>query len=180
MRPLPVADAYPQATVPVQTIQTSAPAWQSSGSAAVLTATQFRTDAFGGFWRRLLAYLIDALLLISVFFVIGMVLAVIAPNTNAESAEFVFNVLGILSFWVYYANMESGRYQGTLGKRALGLRVCDENGQRITFGRASGRFFGRFISGLFLGIGFLMIAFTKKKQGLHDKMASTLVVRTGE
>ena len=164
----------------MQPIQTGATAWQSPGVASVPVGTYVRRDAFGGFWRRLLAYLIDVLLFSALFLAIGMILAVIAPNVDVASVEGLFNILGLLVFWVYYANMESGPYQGTLGKRALGLRVCDENGQRITFGRASGRFFGKILSGLALGIGFLMVGFTKQKQGLHDKMASTLVVRTGE
>lgn len=164
----------------MQPIQTSAPNLPFQAVAAAPAGTYVRRDAFGGFWRRMLAYLIDLLLFSALFFVIGMILAVIAPNIELASVEGFFNILGLLVFWVYFANMESGRYQGTLGKRALGLRVCDENGQRITFGRASGRFFGKILSGLALGIGFLMIGFTKQKQGLHDKMASTLVVRTGE
>ena len=58
----------------------------------------------------------------------------------------------------------------------LGLKVTDEFGEPIGFGRATGRFFGKLFSGLLLGIGFMQIGWSARKQGLHDLMASTLVV----
>lgn len=134
--------------------------------------------AYAGFWRRLAAYGIDIGLLAVLFFGIGMVIGIFAPGADAQELEAAFNALGLLVFWVYNANMESGPRQGTFGKRAMGLKVCDESGQPLSFGRASGRFFGKFLSGLFLGVGFLMIGFTDRKQGLHDKLVSTLVVRS--
>jgi len=73
--------------------------------------------------------------------------------------------------------MESSVWQATLGKKTLGLRVTDLQGNRISFGRASGRFFGRIISGLTLFIGYIMAGFTEKKQALHDIIASCLVIR---
>jgi uncharacterized RDD family membrane protein YckC len=79
--------------------------------------------------------------------------------------------------WLYYALMESSKNQATVGKLALGLKVTDEKGKRISFGRASGRFFAKILSSIILGIGFLMIAFTEKKQGLHDEIAGCLVVK---
>jgi hypothetical protein len=87
-------------------------------------------------------------------------------------------VLSISFFlnWFYFAIMESSESQATLGKKILGLKVTDEFGQRMSFGRATGRYFSKFISSLILGIGYLMAAFTDRKQALHDKIASTLVV----
>ena len=79
--------------------------------------------------------------------------------------------------WLYFALMESSSKQATLGKMALGIRVTDVNGNRIGFGRATGRHFAKILSGLILGIGFLMAAFTEKKQALHDMIAGTLVVK---
>jgi uncharacterized RDD family membrane protein YckC len=73
--------------------------------------------------------------------------------------------------------MESSARQATLGKMAVGIKVTDEAGARISFGRAVGRYFGKFVSTIILLIGFLMVAFTEKKQGLHDKLAGTLVVK---
>jgi uncharacterized RDD family membrane protein YckC len=73
--------------------------------------------------------------------------------------------------------MESSSWQATLGKKILGLRVTDLAGNRITFARASGRFFGKILSGMILGIGFLMAGFTARKQALHDILAGCLVLR---
>jgi uncharacterized RDD family membrane protein YckC len=72
--------------------------------------------------------------------------------------------------------MESSSRQATLGKMALGIVVTDMDGKRISFGRAVGRNLGKIISQIILFIGFLMVAFTQKKQGLHDIIANCLVV----
>jgi uncharacterized RDD family membrane protein YckC len=78
--------------------------------------------------------------------------------------------------WLYFALMESSSKEGTLGKMAVGLHVTDLEGRRITFGRATGRFFSKMLSGIILGIGYIMAGFTEKKQGLHDMVAGTLVL----
>jgi len=72
--------------------------------------------------------------------------------------------------------MLASEKQATLGKMAMGLIVTDDNNQRLTFGRATGRHFAKYLSGLALGIGFVMAAFTERKQALHDMIAGTLVV----
>jgi uncharacterized RDD family membrane protein YckC len=79
--------------------------------------------------------------------------------------------------WIYYASLESSAWQATLGKKILGLKVTDLAGNRISFARASGRFFGKILSGMILGIGFLMAGFTERKQALHDILAGCLVLR---
>jgi uncharacterized RDD family membrane protein YckC len=79
--------------------------------------------------------------------------------------------------WLYSALMERSSKQATLGKMALGIRVTDLDGNRIGFGKATGRYFAKILSALILGIGFLMVAFTQRKQGLHDMLAGTLVMR---
>jgi uncharacterized RDD family membrane protein YckC len=79
--------------------------------------------------------------------------------------------------WIYYALLESSVWQATIGKKLLGLRVTDLAGNRISFARASGRFFGKILSGMILGIGFLMAGFTQRKQALHDILAGCLVLR---
>ena len=86
-------------------------------------------------------------------------------------------VLLILVPWIYSAFLESSRNQATLGKLAIGAAVTDMQGNRITFARGSLRFFGKVLCVLTLFIGFLLIAFTSYKQGLHDKIAGTLVFR---
>ncbi len=105
-----------------------------------------------------------------------MALAFDSEFDTAES-DTVFSILGFLVIWLYFTLMESSSKQGTLGKMALGLAVTDLDGSRISFGRATGRYFGRIISSLIIGIGYIMAGFTDKKQALHDMMAGCLVIR---
>ena len=81
--------------------------------------------------------------------------------------------------WLYFALMESSDHQATLGKMAIGIAVTNLNGQRITFARASGRYFAKMISSLIsFQIGYIMVGFTERKQALHDLIASCLVLKT--
>jgi uncharacterized RDD family membrane protein YckC len=108
------------------------------------------------------------------------------PDPNVEAAfmaTFIFLIIIFASIavvlqWLYFAYLESGEKQATWGKQAMGMYVTDMAGQRITFGRASGRFFAKIVSGLvpFL-IGYIMAAFTARKQALHDMIANTLVLK---
>ena len=132
---------------------------------------------YAGFWLRFAAFIIDWIVLIAVNLFITAVLGGFRGQRQPVVLEFLAAAAQISSQWLYYALMESSSYQVTLGKMALGLKVTDLNGQRISFGRASGRYFGKILSGLILCIGFLMIGFTQKKQGLHDMLADTLVVK---
>jgi uncharacterized RDD family membrane protein YckC len=86
--------------------------------------------------------------------------------------------LGLLANWIYEASMESSTKQATIGKMALGLKVTDLAGRRISFARATGRHFAKLVSGMILLIGYIMAGFTERKQALHDMIAGTLVVRT--
>ncbi|NOX17851.1 MAG: RDD family protein [Chlorobi bacterium] len=85
-------------------------------------------------------------------------------------------VVTIVLQWLYFALMESSSKQATLGKMALGIKVTDLDGNRISFGRATGRYFGKIISGMIFYIGFMMAGWTQKKQALHDMLAGCLVV----
>lgn len=78
--------------------------------------------------------------------------------------------------WIYESWMLSSEWQATVGKRVLGMVVTGLDGSRISFARATGRHFAKYISTLILFIGFIMAAFTAKKQALHDMIAETLVV----
>ena len=78
--------------------------------------------------------------------------------------------------WLYHAIMESSTKQATLGKMAISLKVTDMEGNRITFARATGRFFAKILSGLIFNIGYIIAGFTEKKQALHDMIAGTLVM----
>jgi uncharacterized RDD family membrane protein YckC len=86
-------------------------------------------------------------------------------------------LLRLMLNWLYFSLLESSAWQATLGKKALGLEVTDLDGNRISFGRATGRFFAKFISSIILGVGYIMAGFTEKKQALHDILAGTLVIR---
>ena len=129
---------------------------------------------YASFWKRLLAFAIDFIVLAFVsLFVVGM--SMLEGSTPAE-VESLANGLGIIVAWLYYAGMESSGNQATLGKMALGMRVTDENGSKVGFGKATGRHFGKIISGMILLIGYIMAVFTQKKQALHDIMAGCVVI----
>jgi uncharacterized RDD family membrane protein YckC len=133
-----------------------------------------------GFWRRCAAYTIDYFITFvaayAIGFVAGFALAAGQGAAGLMAAPMVGGLLGIVVSWLYFALQESSATQATLGKRALGIKVTDGNGMRIGFGRATGRFFGKILSGLIFGIGFILAGFTARKQALHDMLASTLVV----
>ncbi len=144
----------------------------------------------GGFWRRVAAYLIDWLIMaIAGGMISGTLLASFAglvgfgENASAgPEALFTgtFVAIQLLSFvmnWLYFALLESSSLQGTLGKKALGMIVTDLEGRRISFWRATGRYFAKFLSILILFVGFIMAGLTERKQGLHDMIAGTLVYK---
>lgn len=126
----------------------------------------FTQATYAGFWERFGAAFLDGLLLGILQFIMRFF---IEENLNS--------VLNIVLGWLYYATMESGPSQATLGKKALGIKVTNLAGGPITFGQATGRYFGKILSALILLIGYLMMLWDDKKQTLHDKMAGTLVVK---
>ena len=156
---------------------------------------------YAGFWRRAAALLIDGIILGVAIMIIGFVVSMagvgmfagveeIAAGEEAAAAaalEEAVAVMGVIAivmnlaimaiYWLYFAIMECSSAQGTMGKMALGIVVTDLDGDQISFGRATGRFFGKFISSVILGIGYIMVAYTEQKQGLHDMMAGCLVLR---
>lgn len=146
----------------------------------VLRASNSRLGEHAGFWRRFAAHFIDSILMNIASamggFVVGISMASLGIRDEL-TLQITGGVVGILVSWLYYAFMESSASQGTLGKMALGIMVTDLNGERISFGRASGRYFGQIVSALALCIGFLMCAWTERKQCLHDMMAGCLVYK---
>jgi len=134
---------------------------------------------FAGFWRRAAAFVIDQAILLAVFFVAFFTVGVAVGlfGKPAALAGGVVNLTAIFGPWLYYAGMESSQYQATLGKRALGIHITDLSGRRIDFLRATGRHFSKIVSALLLMTGYVMAAFTSRKQALHDVIASCLVVR---
>ena len=113
-------------------------------------------------------------------FLIGIAMASSSSRQVAVNVSaFMAQVSSVVGQWLYFSLMESSRLQATVGKLAVGIVVTDENGMRIGFGRATGRYFAKFISAIILGIGYLMAGWTQRKQALHDMIAGTLVVRKG-
>jgi uncharacterized RDD family membrane protein YckC len=136
---------------------------------------------YAGFWRRFAAYIIDSILL-WIAQSIPITLAGMnpimphRPGTPYNAALLTIQIFGWLFSWFYFALMESSHFQGTIGKLALDIKVTDMQGNRVSFGRATGRFFGKIISGIILCIGYMMAGWTERKQALHDMMAGTLVI----
>jgi uncharacterized RDD family membrane protein YckC/Zn finger protein HypA/HybF involved in hydrogenase expression len=139
-----------------------------------------------GFWVRFLAHLVDLLLVGGISgggFLVYLLLTLISkPEGIMGIIQFVVAAgLQLFAIWFYYAKGESGSWQGTLGKKSLGIIVTDMKGNRITQKAATIRFFVKFtLSGLFLNAGFIMAGLTEKKQALHDLLAKTLVVWHGD
>lgn len=163
---------------------------------AVPGAASYVRLSYAGFWLRFVASIIDGFVFFLCFIVImipllfltgvGSGLAHLHPG---ETPDEVFGMLGVLFIvgivfisivgnWLYHALLESSHWQATPGKKLLGLRVTDEQGSHISFGRATGRHFAKMISGLIpFGIGYIIAGFTQKKQAVHDMIASCLVLR---
>jgi uncharacterized RDD family membrane protein YckC len=155
------------------------------------------TRSYAGFWLRFVAHLIDGALLgvvccallIPLFLLTGFGAALHGINPEHPPDPAVVAALvssigilvagSILLSWLYSAYFESSDWQATIGKKVMNLIVTDLNGDRVSFGRASGRFFAKMISGLIpFAIGYIMAGFTERKQALHDMIASCLVLRS--
>jgi uncharacterized RDD family membrane protein YckC len=147
------------------------------------------SSIYAGFWRRFCAWVIDRLIFYVPFHLINTVLGLtqFVPTfgrigrVHRQPLEIYLGcgsgLIEYVAWWLYFALMESSELQATVGKMALGLRVTDLMGQRISFGRACGRFFGKIVSALTLAIGYMMAGWTQRKQALHDMMADTLVIK---
>lgn len=173
------------------------PSWPVPVVSAPVMLAGYAGVGYGGFWLRFVAHLIDSvvsglaflILLIPLFVLTGAGAALSKIGSGEDIGDdaaaflgigFIFGFFGIILVvsWLYYALSESSTWQGTVGKKILNLQVTDLSGRRISFGRASGRFFAKMISGMIpLGIGYIMAGFTEKKQALHDMIASCLVLR---
>jgi len=128
-----------------------------------------------GFWARVVATIIDTVVTlvasVIVAFMAGIVIGVIGGN-----AELFGQFVGIATSWLYCSLMEASDVQATLGKLVIGAKVVDANGEKLTFGRATGRHFAKYISTLLLFVGYIMVAFDERKRGLHDMISGTYVV----
>jgi len=141
---------------------------------------------YGGFWIRVVAAIVDGVLVRVVVTPIGAVFGLSGLALGGFGHGFrLMHLMGggaifllvLFGSWLYEALMESSSYQATLGKMIFGMKVTDLYGSRISFARATGRHFSKILSGMILGIGFMMVGLTERKQGLHDLLAGTLVRR---
>jgi uncharacterized RDD family membrane protein YckC len=143
--------------------------------------------AYAGFWLRLVAWMIDSLILTAAFLIVLVPLVPVffrhrpfeqpVPGPGAMIFVLWFWGLNLVGIWLYFALFESSTWQATPGKRALSLFVTDMQGRRISFARATGRYFGKILSSVILFIGYFMAGFTERKQALHDILADCLVLR---
>src|SRR3984957_9884348 len=159
------------------------------------------TVQYAGSWLRVVAYLIDPIVVSVGFMALFIPFAIMTGLTavlgNIHPGEdprdigavlggtfflglFTVVSLAFLGAWLYHAKMESSSWQATLGKKALNLRVTDLNGAQVSFNRATGRHFAKLITGLIpLGVGFMLAGLTERRQALHDMIAGCLVLRDG-
>jgi len=155
------------------------------------------TRTYAGFWLRFVAHLIDGFLLGVVALAVLLPLFILTglgatlhglnrdnppdPRIVAAFASSIGLLIGgsLILGWLYSAYFESSEWQGTVGKKVMNLVVTDLQGNRISFARASGRYFAKLISGLIpFGIGYVLAGITEKKQALHDMIAGCLVLRS--
>ncbi|HEX4966512.1 MAG TPA: protein kinase [Thermoanaerobaculia bacterium] len=161
LTPSPAPPVFPRPTVPPPGVPLPLP--------QVPVTTQY-----ADFGMRFAALLIDIVILLVIDFAIIAVMVSLDSHNNPDGTA-VSIALGAFN-WLYYALFESSSLTATPGKRALGMRVTDLEGRRISFGRATGRYFGKILSGI-LGLGFLAMLWSPRKQCLHDQIAGCLVLR---
>jgi uncharacterized RDD family membrane protein YckC len=123
-----------------------------------------KAGVYAGFWVRFVAFIIDA------------IIVAVASGLVSAATLGAGMIVSLFLPWLYEAFMLSSEWQATVGKRAMSIVVTGLDGSRISFARATGRHFAKYISAFILCIGFIMAAFTEKKQALHDMIAETVVV----
>lgn len=150
---------------------------------------------YAGFWWRFLAHIIDniviffasSIFILPIFGIFGISLfSMERSGYDFEDPEILipfimmYTSVGLISMvlqWLYFALMESSKTQGTVGKLVLKIKVTDYEGNRISFARATGRYFGKILSGMIMMIGYIMAGLTERKQALHDMLASCYVMK---
>jgi uncharacterized RDD family membrane protein YckC len=169
--------------IPARQVPALAPMYSTIVHYATPRAT---SDKYAGFWRRFGAWVVDTIIVVIVTVAAGMglgfIIGALMASANAQgrdiytAGQLVGNILGFLIPWFYFAFFESSTKRATPGKMALGIEVVSDRGEQISFGRATGRYFGKIVSALILYFGFFMAGWTERKQALHDMMAGCLVV----
>lgn len=165
-----------------QTVATTPLSYAAPSIGAPLDASG-RPMFFVGFWWRVLAHLIDALVLMIPNQILSLISQEAAGSLGRNSDEAMMMTIAVgmagqyILAWLYGALMESSTKQATLGKMAIGVVVTDLHGNRLSFGRATGRHFAKYLSSLILCIGYIMVGTNPQKQGLHDQIAKTYVLK---
>ncbi|MDD5287737.1 MAG: RDD family protein [Dehalococcoidales bacterium] len=153
------------------------------------------TGKHAGFWIRLLAYIIDGVLLgiVTSFITVPIFLNIFGSTPDFSWLSMIeFPEKLESSFWLYYwltvlislgvetvyYTIAIGKWGRTIGKAILKLKVLKSDGSHVSYGRAFGRSWAYVLNGFTLGIGFLVIAFNAQKRGLHDFICDTIVVKT--
>ena len=139
---------------------------------------------YAGFWIRLGAWFIDYLIMAIVSAIIYVPLTFMGFSSFDEPAAFAMIQLisTVLNFIIpaAYESWFVGKYAATPGKMACKLKVVMSDGDRVSFARAIGRHFAKYISGLILCIGYIMAGFDEQKRTLHDRICDTRVIKAGE
>jgi uncharacterized RDD family membrane protein YckC len=157
------------------------PAYAQGLSEGIAARTTFR---YAGFWIRFVAALIDGIILgfTSAVLQALLVLPTVGLNASRITTGASIAVVGVayligLVLAVTYEGLFVWRFGATPGKMVLGLRVVRPDGGPISLGRAIGRYFAKLLSGIILGIGYIMAGFDREKRGLHDMLVDTRVIR---
>lgn len=188
----PLAVLFPEETPAIP------PAFAAAATPSALPSTTTAAlEDYAGFWKRVAAYILDAIILYIPSLVISKMMGAEAAEAVMRQAQlsapadpqvlmnslmqfyatmFPAMLLSFVLAWMYYAFCESSAWQATVGKLALGIRVTDLQGKRLTLARSLARYPSMILSNLTLFIGYLMVAWTQRKQGLHDMIAGTLVL----
>lgn len=147
------------------------------------------TFVHASLWRRVLAFVVDAaIVLLVAALLLQPFIDFLGFRENAATRQHVFGVVVLRTYgvwllvtlvfsWLYYALQEASRAQATIGKRLFGIRVYSLREERISFLRASERFWSKLLSGLILGAGFLMVLSNSNRRALHDVLSKTQVLQ---
>lgn len=153
-------------------IPTRSTEWPDASSATAAFRSAAASEVYAGFWRRFAAFWIDFFITVA-----SMSVVVALVRQIKQPLQPLLMLLLFVIVLLYHVTLESSSLQATVGKMALGIKVTDERGQRLSVGRSLGRTLAKFISRITLYVGYLIVATTERRQGLHDMIANTLVVR---
>jgi len=138
---------------------------------------------FAGFWKRVVAYMIDSLIIsigLGVLLIVAFFVFALGSKLEDKMMSAIVSIAmtgsAIVTEVMYHALFESSAKQATPGKMAMGIVATNAEGGRMGLGRAIGRNCARVLSSSFFGIGYIICGFTARRQALHDLIAGTLVV----